>query len=293
MTRAARRGLDLYELLLSNPTHATARVLAPSAPRSLRRIAEVSALVTRARSAAHGMADARHRSMPSPESAQNAAAPQMTPWAARIERAAGGPQPTLLDRWMPTYDVSESRHVIVRASPDQTYQALHRIDFAEPAWVRAVTTLYMWLRKANEVFGGPPAPELPERIGIGDLETLGRVRLGEEPGREIAFGAVGELWNPMADLERITAEQLADYRRPGKAKAVASFAVRPYDDARTLVSYELRALGTDADSSGRLVRFFRLVRPLVRAMMGSVLERVKREAESAAKAGDATKVTIP
>ena len=58
-------------------------------------------------------------------------------WSGSSRRA----EETLLDHWMPVYDVRASYAITVRASPERVYRALWETDFDRVPLIRALLTL--------------------------------------------------------------------------------------------------------------------------------------------------------
>jgi len=199
----------------------------------------------------------------------------------RAERPQAQAEPPRLDRWLPEYDISESQHILVEATMEETWVALRGLDFAAVPgpFVRAGFALgRATLRRARQKAGLPERPL--DRFTFDNLEDYGRIKLSEVPGEEIVVGAVGRLWKPESMFAPLTPDEFKSVVRPGHFKAVVSFSVRPYDDRRTLLSYEVRIRGLDDEAKKSLVTTWKLLRPLSRAMLKRVLEHVKDIAES-------------
>ncbi|WIV67116.1 hypothetical protein [Natrialbaceae archaeon AArc-T1-2] len=187
----------------------------------------------------------------------------------------------LIDRHLPEYDVTVTRHAIVDADPETTYQAMLAVDLLDVGpivralgWLRIVPTHVL-----ERVRGRRPEPML-DRLTFGDLDEIDEwIRLDEEPGDELVVGAVGTFWQPSIEWREVDPEAFADFDDPGYAKIAASLSVRPDDESRTLLTYEVRTATTDANSRRRFRRYWRLVRPFAGYLMGKTLERIAADAE--------------
>ena len=114
----------------------------------------------------------------------------------------------------------------------------------------------------------------------GDLP--GWMGLGEDPPREIAFGAIGKYWQldiTWLDPVPKTAEEFAAFDEPGWGKIAANLSVRPYGEGRSLLSYEARTAMTDVDSRTKFGRYWTVVSPFVGVIMRATLQSVKVYAE--------------
>lgn len=188
-----------------------------------------------------------------------------------------GGQPLIIETAMPRYDAVISEHIVVDTDPATAYRAVRDLDLLT---VRSpVMDAAMWLRGVPGRVTGRAAPA-PPRLVIGDGVGLpGWLTLGEDPGREVAFGAVGRFWKPVIEWRDVSAAEYATFDEPGWGKIAANLSVRPYG-AATLVSYECRTVTTDAVSRGRFLRYWWLIRPVVGHIMRATLRTVKAGAEA-------------
>jgi hypothetical protein len=69
--------------------------------------------------------------------------------------------------------------------------------------------------------------------------------LGEREGAELAFGAVGKFWQTNIEWCALPEAEFAAFDEPGWGKIACNFTVQPYDDGRTLLTYECRTATTD------------------------------------------------
>ncbi len=194
---------------------------------------------------------------------------------------AAGVGPSIIEIAMPRYDAVIAEHIVVDADPATTHRAVQDLDLLT---VRsAVVDAAMWLRGLPARVAGRAAPS-PPRLVIGDGVGLpGWLTLGENPGHEVAFGAVGRFWTPVIEWRDVSAAEYASFDEPGWGKIAANFSLRPYG-AATLVSYECRTVTADPASRRRFLRYWWLIRPVVGHIMRATLRTVKADAESAESA---------
>jgi len=190
------------------------------------------------------------------------------------------PQPrtvVIIDDVMPAYDVTIAEHEIVRAAPADTYAAAHALDFLEvhsplldaAMWARGMPDRV--LRRAS-----PPPP----RLVLGEGDPLpGWLLLGERPGEELAFGAVGRFWQPHIEWRDVTPDEFAAFAEPGWGKIAANLSVRAYGPA-SLLSYECRTATTDAEARRAFARYWKLIRPFVAHIMRATLHTIGDVAEA-------------
>lgn len=185
----------------------------------------------------------------------------------------------IIDAVMPEYDVSIAEHIIVRAGTEATFRAARGLDFLSvhtPLLAAAMWARGLPARMAHQAATPPPRLVLAE----GD-ELPGWVVLGESPGRELAFGAVGKFWQPNIEWHDVAAAEFATFAEPGWGKIAANFSVLPYGDAATLLSYECRTQTTDAESRRRFARYWGLMRPFIAHIFRATVRTIRDHAEEA------------
>ena len=203
---------------------------------------------------------------------------------------SGGAADLLLDDLMPQADAATSATVMVDAPADMTYATALDVDFAA---MPRTDPLMRWLfairgvpdRIARAVNRTPPS-QLDDALFLRDLDTgpAEWVRLGEQPGREFLFGAIGQMWNGEIRWRPTTCEEFTGFTEPGWAKIAASITVEPHGSGRCLLTYECRTTGTDAVATERFMRYWRLVSTGVRIVLWRSAVAIRRHAEARAGA---------
>ena len=196
----------------------------------------------------------------------------------------------LIDQALSRFDFTRVEHVVVDADLETTYAAVRRLDFMKVH--SPLMDAAMWVRgmpdKVARAAGRrtEPPQDLPsltfDGMLVGEPKLPGWLSLGEDPPREIAFGAIGKFWQlDISWLEPVpaTPDEFATFDEPGWGKIAANFSVRPYGDERSLLSYEARTGMTDAVSRTKFARYWTIVSPFVGVIMRATLRSVKADAE--------------
>jgi hypothetical protein len=188
----------------------------------------------------------------------------------------------LIDRFLPSYDVTEVQQVQVNAPPDVTYRAIRKADLRDPLVNGLFALREMPDRIARRLHHQPPRRAL-EVVSFEALATpeMGWMPLGEEPGVEFVVGAVGRFWKRDYGWRPVSPDQFAGFDEPGYAKLAVSFRVRPSEASRTVLRYEARTATTDASARKRLRGYWRIIGPGVTLLMHRALLRIRAEAERA------------
>jgi hypothetical protein len=188
----------------------------------------------------------------------------------------------LIESAMPTFDAILAEHAIVAADPSTTFEAARTLDLltvhsplvAASIWIRALPA--RWVGRA-----APPLPHLV--VATGGLP--GWLVLGERPGREIAFGAVGRFWRPVIEWCNVPPGEFSGFSERGWGKIAANFSVTPYGERSTLLTYECRTVTTDPESRRRFLRYWRFIRPFVGHIMRVTVQKIKSDAETSDQYG--------
>ena len=184
----------------------------------------------------------------------------------------------LIDALMPAWDASIAAHRIVRADPARTFQAARDLDFLSVH--SPLLAASMWVRGLPDRLSRRPSVAPPRLVLSAGDELPGWAVLGEQPGRELAFGAIGRFWQPSIEWHDVPAADFAAFAEPGWGKIVADFSVVPYGEHASLLTYECRTTTTDADSRARFLRYWRLVRPFVDHIFRATVATIAADAEN-------------
>lgn len=187
----------------------------------------------------------------------------------------------LIDEFLPTYDVTQRRHVVVDAAPEVVYDTLLALDLTRLGrGPRVLNELRMLPETLLSRLRGETPPSSPSEMTFGDVrDQPGWLLLGERPGEEYVIGAVGQFWRPKIEWLDVAPEAFADFDRPGYAKLAIGLSVQPYGTDRSLVTYEARTATTDDASRRRFERYWTLIGPFADYLMGRVLATLQRRHE--------------
>jgi hypothetical protein len=189
----------------------------------------------------------------------------------------------LIDDVLPTFDVTRVDTIVVTASADDVYRAALELDLVQVARDKALVSLLFAVRSVPDrlmhALGRQQAPPAPQSMRLGDLPVEGEwIRLAENPGREIVFGAAGRFWNGPIQWQQTTPQTFAAFDSPDSARIAANLAVHPYAPDRVLLTYEARTAATDEHARRGIERYWRLLSPFVGLVMRAVLHAIKQRA---------------
>jgi len=189
---------------------------------------------------------------------------------------------TLLDDWMPAYDVSARYAIAIAAPPDRVYAALLATDFSRSWVVRSL----MGLRLLPGFIAAPRAtwrrvrrPARGPRASLTDLDRADFLLLEQRPPHEIVLGITGRFWALSAVTVRIPPDTFRDPIPPGLAQAAWSFEVHARPGGSELAT-ETRVRTADPATRRQFLRYWRLVSSGSGLIRYAILSQIRREATS-------------
>lgn len=172
---------------------------------------------------------------------------------------------TLIDSFMPSYDVRTVYDVHINAPLPIVYQAVHRLDLSSSRSVR-------WLFRLR----GLPA----SATTLHGAAQMGFIYLGERANRELVLGLVGKFWTVKGDVRRLDVEEFRHFSEPGYAKAVWSFLLCTADREATMIQTETRVRCLDERARRNFRRYWFVIHPFSGWVRRTALRLIKEDAES-------------
>ncbi|XXX82004.1 hypothetical protein WMF30_24910 [Sorangium sp. So ce134] len=191
-------------------------------------------------------------------------------------RCAAGP--TLLESFLPEADIVVNEEIVVMATPEATYAALRRVDFARSRSLLLRVALALRVaeaRRARRRLRLAPLPA-PARVSLQNVEDYGQIKLAEREGVEIVVGAIARPMNTESLYARRSAAEFKAFDCPGFVKAAGSYVVTPHGQHRTMLSHEVRIRATDTRTRRQLFFWDALTSPLMRVITRQALRYAAR-----------------
>jgi hypothetical protein len=186
---------------------------------------------------------------------------------------------TLLESWMPTYDVAARYSVRIDASPTQVYSTLLATDFSRPWLVRGL----MGVRLLPALLRSPRLtwlrlrPSRSPRASLAEGQHSDFVRLEESPPQEIVLGITGRFWTLAAEIVPIPPDRFREVLPAGLAQAVWNFQISEAHGGAELAT-ETRIRCADPATLRLFRRYWRLVAPGSGLIRHAILRQIRREA---------------
>ena len=186
----------------------------------------------------------------------------------------------LLEEIVPEYDFGEVHKVRLFAPPEEVLGAVKLVELGEMplVWV-------LFAVRSIPAYGAEKRGLPTDRPGplYGQMLDFGFVSIGEEPGREVVCGGIGQMFEVSGGPTPAfrDASEFVAFRELGYAKVAMNFSSRPLESGSELRT-ETRVVTTDAASRRRFGRYWRLIQPGSALVRRGWLAPAKRRAERAA-----------
>ncbi len=179
----------------------------------------------------------------------------------------------LIDKVVPDPDALERHHITIRATPEEVYDALWRLDFRRIRTARLLLALRAFPGRLLK----PRLGHRPDRrLDLRTLESAGFGKLAENPGSEVVFGVMGRFWRPVGNILPFQASAFEEPVPPGLARAAWNFTVARADDGSTMLATETRIVCGDSSSRMKFRLYWLVVRPFSGLIRRVILRSVKK-----------------
>ncbi len=179
----------------------------------------------------------------------------------------------LLDEFLPNYDFGATYEIEIYAPPAVVYRHVLLSDFYA-AWV---VRLLMSLRTGKRIRRNQPLGDL-----LRQCEGTGFFILADVPDEEMVIGVAGKFWRP--DGGRCLDLRPGDFvrfARPGYARAVMNFRVRPEPlCGGAVLSTETRIQCCDREARRKFRLYWALIESFSGVIRKAILKQVKERAEA-------------
>ena len=175
---------------------------------------------------------------------------------------------TALDRLIPAPRLVEVDRLDLAAPVSQVWQRVRHGDLAPSRWIRALFAIRTRGR-------GRTALRIDDLVS--SPETPGFQLLVEEPPREFAVGAIGQVWKPDIPFVHVgNATEFAAFDRGCFAKVAWAVRLTPHVGG-THLELEVRVDTTDEESWAKFRRYFLLIGIGSRFIRQLLLHRIARD----------------
>jgi hypothetical protein len=184
---------------------------------------------------------------------------------------------SMLDRFMPSYEIVERHHITIDAPAAITLAAAGEQDLMSNPMIRAIFTA-----RALVMGSAPEARPLPHQL-LPLVRSIGWRVLAENCGREIVVGAVTQPWEADVTFHGLNPDAFAAFNQPGYVKIAWSLRADARGPDRSIFRTETRAMATDPISRAKFRRYWALASPGIWLIRRASLRPLKFKAEHRAR----------
>ena len=181
---------------------------------------------------------------------------------------------SLLDRFMPEYDIVERHQISIEAPPSVVLDAARHVDLNDSLLIRAIVKL-----RAVAMGARAMEPERPHGL-IAETTAMGWRVLAEAVGSEIVVGAATQPWRADVVFQPLEPESFVRFAEADHVKIAWTLRVDSAFPHGTIFRTETRACATDQAARAKFLRYWKRVRPGVVAIRWSLLRLLRKEAEA-------------
>jgi hypothetical protein len=179
---------------------------------------------------------------------------------------------SLLDGFMPLYDVVDRHHIAVAAPAAVTLAAAREANLFDSGVARVIF-------KGREIaMGASPGARPPAGLLAAAL-SLGWGVLADVRDREVVMGGYTRPWEANVTFHDLLPGEFAAFAQPGYVKIVWTLRADPVGERGSIFRTETRAVATDVDAREKFRKYWALASPGIAWIRRSGLEPIKREAE--------------
>lgn len=192
-------------------------------------------------------------------------------------RATNDEEDSMLDRFMPSYEIVERHHITVDAPAAITLAAAGEQDLMSNPMIRAI-----FMTRALVMGSTAEAPSLPHQL-LPLVRSIGWRVLAENCGREIVVGAVTQPWEADVTFHGLNPDAFAAFNEPGYVKIAWSLRADALGPDRSIFRTETRAMATDPIARAKFRRYWAFVSPGIWLIRRASLRPLKFRAEYRAR----------
>lgn len=184
-----------------------------------------------------------------------------------------GETDSLLDGFMPNYEVAERHRIFVNAPAEATFAAACDLDFEDSHIVRAV------FKGRELLLGAKAGPDALPRGLLAQTKALGWGLLAEVPGREVVMGAVTQPWLADVVFRALPPGEFASFHDPGYVKIAWTLRADRVGERKSIFRTETRVLACGPVPRAKFRKYWAFLSPGILLIRLAMLRPLKHEAE--------------
>ena len=169
---------------------------------------------------------------------------------------------SLLDKYLPQYQFSETHKILINAKPERIWQAIEHVDTSDSKVVRFLFRLR----------GMPKGSTNTKGLDWKIFTELERVQ-----NDELIVGLIGQFWKPKGNLQQFQSSEFASFSNPKFAKGVMNFKLVKETNHRTWAITETRVQINDKKARILFSCYWFFIRPFSGLIRMEMLRTIKNK----------------
>jgi hypothetical protein len=190
-----------------------------------------------------------------------------------VASPGAGERDTLLDTFMPNYEIRERHDTRVTAPAAVTLAIARDLALLDLPLVRAV------VRGRELILGATADRQARPRGLIAETRSLGWGVLADVPDREIVMGAFTRPWDANVVFRPLPPADFASFHEPGYVKIAWTLRADRIDDDHAMFSTETRAIATDPMARAKFRTYWSFLSPGIILIRFATLRALRTEVE--------------
>lgn len=180
---------------------------------------------------------------------------------------------SLLDRFMPEYEVAERHTIRVTAPAKITFDVATNLDLQNSKIINGLFRTREFILR-----GQRSKPVLPQPL-IPWAEALGWGVLAQLPGREVVMGCVTKPWEPNVVFRALPPGEFADFKEPGYVKIMWTLRSDAISATESIARTDTRVTTTDPGARAKFRLYWAFLSPGILVIRRVALAVIKKQAK--------------
>ncbi len=190
-----------------------------------------------------------------------------------VASPGAGQHDTLLDTFMPNYEIRERHDTRVAAPAAVTLAVARDLALLDLPVVRAL------VRGRELILGATADRQARPHPLIADMRSLGWGVLADVPDREIVMGAVTRPWDANVVFRPLPPGDFAAFHEPGYVKIAWTLRADAIDGDHAMFTTETRAIATDPMARAKFRTYWSFLSPGIILIRFAALRALRTEIE--------------
>lgn len=208
-------------------------------------------------------------------------------WYSRSTEMIGFPENQRLNYYLPEFDFAEKHKIVIRASPEKVFEAIHNFDMRKSKVINTLVFLRnipYRLYSNREPYNQEPTNGFCSApiLSIDQLTETGVwILLEEVENQEVVMGFVGKFWQQQpTQIHFSNTADFVGFNKIGYSKVAWNLYIKRNDDGTATLSTETGVLCLGERAKSLFRSYWAIIRPYSGWIRLEILKMIKERAEN-------------